>query len=288
MLHRRLEAHLFLLPVVLFSLLILIYPILSSILLSFQDLRIPSGEIPLKIETLTNYRKMFSSSEFYLTLGNTGLIVAITSILSLIVGVGTAVLVHSARFFRVLAILPWAIPSVTAAVVWGWLFDGSFGLVNWLLVRLSISERAITWNQEPIGAMAMLILLLVWKGYPFITIMSLAGLQALPQSIYEAAAIEGASPWRQLWGITLPLLRPVLTISGLLSALWIFRDYPIVYLLTGGGPYGRTRTLALATYQQAFESFRMSYGASIGVFTLLICLLLSYLVIGLRNREGEL
>ncbi len=288
MLSHRAQAHLFLLPVVLFSVLVLIYPLLSAIFLSFQEVRIPQGGVPFAIQTLANYQKMFSSKEFYTSLGNTGIIVVMASLLSLSLGVGSAVLVNSFKLLRILAILPWAIPSVTAAVVWGWLFDGSFGLINWLLVRMGILSQPVVWNQDTLGAMAMVILVLVWKGYPFITIMSLAGLQSIPEDIYEAADIEGVSPWRQFWSITLPLLRPVVTVSGLLSALWIFRDYPIVYLLTGGGPFGHTRTLALATYQQAFESFNMSYGASMGVFTLLICLALSYFVIGLRKKEGQL
>ncbi len=117
--------------------------------------------------------------------------------------------------------------------------------------------------------------------------MTLAGLQSIPSELYESSDIEGANAWNKLLYITLPLLKPVIAVSGLVTTLWIFRDYPIVYLLTGGGPIGRTRTLGLLTYQQAFESFNMSYGAAIGVFTLMICFIFAYVIISLQNKKVD-
>lgn len=279
----RVNAYLYLIPIILFALFLLIYPILTSILLSFQDVKIPVAGIQLRADSLKNYGRLLSDQHFYQALLNTSVIVIISTALCLLFGIGIAVLVNKIAALGTLAILPWTIPSVTAAVTWGWLFSGSFGLLNWLLVKIGILNTGVIWNQSPVGAMIMIISVLVWKGFPFITIMTLAGLQSIPSDVYEAADVEGASAWTKIIKITLPLIRPVTTVSGLLTALWIFRDYPIVYLMTGGGPIGRTRTLGLMTYQQAFESFNMGYGAAVGVFTLVICFILAYFVVKLED-----
>lgn len=279
----RVNAYLYLIPIILFALFLLIYPILTSILLSFQDVKIPASGIQLRADSLKNYGRLLSDQHFYQALLNTSVIVIISTALCLLFGIGIAVLVNKIAALGTLAILPWTIPSVTAAVTWGWLFSGSFGLLNWLLVKIGILNTGVIWNQSPVGAMIMIISVLVWKGFPFITIMTLAGLQSIPSDVYEAADVEGASAWTKIIKITLPLIRPVTTVSGLLTALWIFRDYPIVYLMTGGGPIGRTRTLGLMTYQQAFESFNMGYGAAVGVFTLVICFILAYFVVKLED-----
>lgn len=281
----RRHAWLYLMPLIIFAAILLVYPIVTSIFLSFQKVKIPAAGVPLKLESLANYGRMFTDLRFYQALLNTIIIVLSATTVSLCLGVGLAVLVNKIASFRVLAILPWAIPSVTAAVAWGWLFDGSFGLFNWLLVKTGILNHPIVWNQSPGGAMFMVVAVLVWKGYPFITIMALAGLQSIPTQVYEAADVEGASVRTKLISITIPLIKPVIAVSGLLTALWIFRDYPIVYLLTGGGPIGRTRTLGLMTYQQAFESFNMGYGATVGVFTLAVCFLLSLLVVKMEGGK---
>lgn len=280
----KIQAYMYLSPIIVFALIMLVYPIISSIMLSFQNVKIPAGGVPVKADSLKNYVRMFSDSGFYQSFFNSVIIVSIATAFCMIIGVGVAVLVNGIPILKTLSVLPWAIPSVTAAVTWGWMFDGSFGLLNWLFVKSGIIHSSVIWNQSPFGAIFMVIVVLVWKGYPFITIMVMAGLQSVPDEIYEAADVEGATSWKKLFSITLPLIRPVTTVSGLLTALWIFRDYPIVYLMTGGGPVGRTRTLGLMTYQQAFESFNMGYGAAIGVFTLAICFILAFFVIKLGDE----
>ncbi len=281
----KLTALIYLIPVLVFGGVLLLYPILSSILLSFQDVKIPMNTMSFSDLTFSNYGRMFSDPRFYQALLNSFVIVLITVALAVTLGVGTALLINGISALQPLAILPWAIPSVTAAVTFGWIFDGSFGVLNWILVKLGFLSSPIVWNQHPVGAMAMVIFVLLWKGFPFITIMTLAGLQSISSEVFEAARVEGASSWQTLRKVTIPLLMPVITVSGLLTALWVFRDYPIVYLLTGGGPIGKTRTLGLMTYQQAFESFNMSYGATVGVFTLVICFLISTISMKMEDNN---
>lgn len=281
---RAVAAHIYIIPLLAIALFVLVYPILSSIFLSFQDTPIPRGAVPFAITTGKNYARMFASEDFYQAVVNTAIIATISSLLSVIAGIATALAVNRFKVFRTLAILPWAVPAVSAVIIWGWLFDGSFGLINYVLVRFGILDSPIVWSQSPVGAVVMVVFVFIWKGYPFIAVMVIAGMQSISNDMYEAADLEGASGWSKFWSITLPQLKPVVLVSGLLNALWIFRDYPIIYLLTGGGPAGRTNTLALMTYSQAFESFNMSYGAAIGVFTLAVCFVMAYFVISLNKK----
>ena len=116
---------------------------------------------------------------------------------------------------------------------------------------------------------------MIWKGYPFVSIMLLAGLQAIPNDYYEAAKVDGAGAWQRFVNITFPCLFPVIGVTLILVVLWVFRDFTIIYVLTGGGPYGTTQTLSIMTYEQAFGFHKMGYGAAVGMITLVFCLLAS-------------
>ncbi len=119
---------------------------------------------------------------------------------------------------------------------------------------------------------------MVWKGYPFVSIMALAGLQSIPEDYYAAARVDGAGPWQRLVHITLPSLMPVIAVTTILVVLWIFRDFSIIHVLTGGGPLKATQTLSIMTYEQAFGFFRMGYASAVGIVTLVICVLAAKLM----------
>jgi multiple sugar transport system permease protein len=121
---------------------------------------------------------------------------------------------------------------------------------------------------------------MVWKGYPFVSIMMLAGLQSIPEDFYHAARVDGANAWQRLWNITLPSLMPILGVTLVLVMLWVFRDFSIIYVLTGGGPLKATQTLSIMTYEQAFGFFKMGYASAIGIVTLVICVIAGRLMIG--------
>lgn len=202
---------------------------------------------------------------------------------SLAVGLGTALVVNE-RFVgrkaaRIAVALPWAIPAVMAAVIWWWMFDSSFGVINWFLVKLRLVEAPVAWFNRPGTAFAAIATIMIWKGYPFMSVMLLAGLQAIPTELYEASKADGAGSIARFRYVTLPALRPVMGIALILIVLWVFREFPIIWLITGGGPIGATRTLAVATYETGFKFLRIGEAAALGVITLGISFALSAVLI---------
>ncbi len=281
--NQSLLAYLLMLPAVLITLAVIAYPIVSAIDLSFQEIKIVQVGRERFPWTLANYAHLFTSSEFWKATWVTLKLVTIATLGCLVLGLSTAMLVNQ-RFrgrtiARILVALPWAVPSVMAAVIWWWMFDSSFGLINWLLVKAHIISSPIAWFSSPTTAFFVICVVMIWKGYPFVSVMLLAGLQSIPGDLYEAAQIDGANTWNRFRYITLPSLSPVMGIALILVILWVFRDFAIIWLLTGGGPIGATRTLAIMTYEQAFGFYNMGYAASIGMVTLVISLIASIVMI---------
>lgn len=282
-------AYLLLAPAVILIALLIAYPMLLSFDLSFQDVGISKLGDPRKPFTLLNYRKLLTSTEFWQACWVTLRLVVIVTACCMVLGLATALLVNNSFRGRPIArfavALPWAIPEIVAVVIFSRLFDSSFGMVNWALVRLGVVTEPINWFSDPGAAFVVVCVVMVWKGYPFVSIMALAGLQAIPEELYQAGKVDGAKAWQRLVYITLPMLMPVFGVILVLVVLWIFRDFSIVYLLTGGGPIRATQTLSVLTYQQAFSFFKMGYASAIGIVTLIFCVLLSRFLIG-RSARG--
>jgi multiple sugar transport system permease protein len=269
-------------PAVLLIAAIIVYPLLVSIDLSFQNVGIARLDRPRRPFTLANYERLFASPDFWNACWVTLKLTIVVSSACFLLGLGTALLVDN-RFrgrplARLLVAMPWAVPEVIAVVIFAWIFDSSFGLMNWIFISLGLADRTINWFSDPSAAFAVVATTMVWKGYPFVSIMSLAGLQSIPEDYYAAARVDGASAVQRLIHITIPSLMPVLGVTMVLVMLWIFRDFSIIYVLTGGGPLKATQTLAIMTYEQAFGFHRMGYGAAVGVVTLAICVVAAKLL----------
>jgi multiple sugar transport system permease protein len=202
----------------------------------------------------------------------------------LVIGLATALLVNQKfkgrAIARLLVVLPWAVPEVVATVIWAWMLDSSFGVINWALQRLNFVEDAIQFGSDSTAAFFAVCCVMIWKGYPFMSIMMLAGLQSIPEEQYQAAKVDGANVWQRFWHVTLPNLAPVIGVTLVLTTLWVFRDFSIIYVLTGGGPLGATTTLSIMTFQQSFSYFRMGQGAAVAVVTLIICAVISRALVG--------
>jgi multiple sugar transport system permease protein len=281
--HAKTLGYLFLAPAVLLIAAILIYPILLAIDLSFHDVKFATVTFGGADYTLKNYQRLLSSPEFWDAIVVTIKLVSVVTILSLSIGLGTALLVnqqfYGRSFARVLVALPWAVPEVVAVVTWAWIMDASFGVLNWALIKTGLSGGTFSWFSQPNTAFSAITMVMVWKGYPFVSILLLAGLQAIPDEYYQAAKVDGANVWQRFVWITIPCLAPVLGVTTIITVLWIFRDFTIIYVLTGGGPVGSTETLAIMTYDEAFNFFRMGYASAIGVVTLLLCALISWFLV---------
>jgi multiple sugar transport system permease protein len=228
----------------------------------------------------------FHSSAFITLTFTVGVVVATYAL-----GLGLALLLNRGfpgqRAIGGLLIIPWTMPLVVVAVVWGWLLDYQFGIVNYLLERWGIIDRPIGWLTDPDMALWSVGAANVWRLFPLAMVTLLAALKSIPQEHYEAAAVDGANRWQSFRYVTLPGIRSTTVALVLLLAIWAFgRIFTIVFVMAGGGPAGATETLVIQTYLEAFRYFRMERASALGVITLVIsaALTLVYLKVS-RDRS---
>jgi multiple sugar transport system permease protein len=266
------------------------YPLLRVVELSFRQGRAMNfariGELPLGLD---NYRRIFADAGFWNSVSVSALYVAGSVALAFLVGLGTALLLNThfpgRRYFRTIILLPWAVPGVIVSILFLWLLDGSFGVVNAILRDIGVLHGDMAWFVDQRTAVWAVMVPTVWKAYPLITLTLLAALQSIPAELYEASDIDGASSRQQFAYITWPGIRGTAILAILISALWIFRDIDIIFASTRGGPARATETLSLYTYNEAFQFFRMGTGAAVGTLMVASALIAAVLSVGLLRRD---
>ncbi|WP_246504796.1 carbohydrate ABC transporter permease [Microvirga antarctica] len=271
---RRILPYVLLAPAILVVLVVVFVPMVEAVITSLYDLILwkPNAS---RFVGFGNYIKLFADPVFWVALGNTALWIGLTVPLQMGLGLLTALLLN--REFpwrglaRALVIIPWALSSVVIALMWRWIYDPNTGVLNDILLNLSIIQSGIPWLADPKTALYAVIATLVWQGFPFFAVMILAGLQGIPRSQYEAASIDGASAWRQFRHITLPGIGPVLATAGLLRVIWVANSMDVIFVMTGGGPGYATYTLPLYAFIRARQNLDFGYGTAIAVtFTVLL------------------
>ena len=285
----RTIAYLFLVPAILVILGLVAYPFLSAVLLTFQQ---KTAGAPGKWIGLDNYRELLNYEVFYRTIFNTFMYTVLGVGLKFVFGLSMALVLNQERLlnnlFRSFLLLPWAIPTVISALNWRWIYDDASGLINNVLVRLELIEETISWLSNPHLAMFSVIAVVVWQGTPFFTMSFLAGLQAIPRELYEAAEIDGASVLQQFWHITIPRLRPIFLTAIMLSAILTSAGIQFVYILTNGGPADRTQIFPTLSYNLALGGAqRLGMGATVSLFFFPAFLLLIFLLTRRMLRERE-
>ncbi|MEX6508942.1 carbohydrate ABC transporter permease [Jiella sp. M17.18] len=261
-------------PAVVVVLIIVFAPMIEALVTSFYDYVLfrPNAAAFVGI---ANYVKLFHDPVFWTSLWQTALWIGLTVPLQMGLGLIAALLLNRDFAWRGLAralvIIPWALPSVVIALMWRWIYDPNIGVLNDLLLRLDIVRAAIPWLASPDVALYAVIATLTWQGFPFFAVMILAGLQGIPKSQYEAAAIDGASAWRQFRHITLPGIGPILATAGLLRTIWVANSIDVIFVMTGGGPGYSTYTLPLFAFVKARQNLDFGYGSAIAVtFTVIL------------------
>lgn len=270
----RLLPYLLLAPAVVVTVVIVFMPMVQAVFTSFYDLILfrPNAS---KFVGFGNYVKLFNDPVFWTALWNTIIWIGLTVPLQMGLGLVAALLLNREFPWRGLAraliIIPWTLPSVVIALMWRWIYDPNTGVLNDILIYLSIVKSAVPWLADPNVAIYAIIATLTWQGFPFFAVMILAGLQGIPRSQYEAASIDGASTWRQFVHITLPGIAPVLATAGLLRVIWVANSMDVIFVMTGGGPGYATHTLPLYAFVKARQNLDFGYGTSIAVtFTILL------------------
>ncbi|MBN9061219.1 MAG: hypothetical protein BGP06_05455 [Rhizobiales bacterium 65-9] len=229
-----------------------------------------------------HYASLLSDARIWSSAGVTLVFTVTVVIATYVVGLVAAMTLNRKFFGRdvigSLLLIPWTMPLVVAAVVWGWLLDYQFGIVNYLLEKSGLISQPIGFLTDPDVALTSVGAAQVWRLFPLAMVTLLAALKAIPQELYEAAAIDGANRWQSFWSVTLPSIRSTTTALVLLIAIWAFgRVFTIVFVMTGGGPAGATETLVIATYLEAFRYFRLERASALGAMVLAISVILTLL-----------
>ncbi|HET7622516.1 MAG TPA: sugar ABC transporter permease [Gemmatimonadaceae bacterium] len=237
-----------------------------------HDLRLPWLGQPFV--GLGNYARIIHDARFWGALGHTAVFTVVSVSLELVLGLIFALAMNRAfrgrGIVRVAVLVPWAIPTVVAALLWRFLFDSQAGIANALLLDVGIIDEPIVWFVHAATAWVPIILADVWKTTPFVALLLLAGLQNIDSALYEAAAVDGASAWRQLTRITIPLLKPAILLVLIFRTLDAFRVFDLIYVLTGGGPGTSTEPIALYAFNALLQNLQFGYGAAISVVIFLI------------------
>jgi len=267
---------LLLLPAVLLLLLVFAYPIGRAFWLSLFTENLGTNLQPV-FSGVSNYGRMAVDSRFWQSIWNTSLFTALALTLELVIGMAIALLLNQSfkgrGIVRTVAILPWALPTALIALTWAWIFNDQFGVWNDILLRLGIIQNPVNWLGEPTLALLATVAADVWKTTPFVSILLLAGLQAISEDLYEAHAIDGASPWQSFRRITLPLLLPQILIAMLFRFAQSFGIFDLVQVMTGGGPAGSTEMVSLYIYATVMRYLDFGYGAALVVVTFVILII---------------
>jgi ABC-type sugar transport system permease subunit len=263
-------------PAILAILGVVLIPLINSFWLSMQqnDLSRPQENAFIWFK---NYADLLRDPRYLNSLQATFKFSFFSVLFELVLGVAIASVLNmnfkGRGFVRGLMILPWAMPSIVNAAMWKWIYNADYGALNALLTQLHIIEEYQVWLANPRSATILMILANVWKETPFTVILVLAALQTIPDDLYEACRVDGASNWQAFLNITLPLIMPVLMIAGLLQFIWGFQTFELIYIVTGGGPFSTTELTTLRIYATTFRSLRFGYGAAMAYLTSLIVLI---------------
>ncbi|RKD86288.1 carbohydrate ABC transporter permease [Halopiger aswanensis] len=283
------RAYLLIAPVALFLCSVIAYPILETFRLSLYESPADSN-----IETyvgLQHYVEIFNSDIFYQLLWQTGRWVVVgvagKALLGLLIAVHLNQDIRGRKFFRTAFLIPWGIPYAISAVVFRWIEHPQYGYLNAILLELGLIDQGIGILGDPNIAWIGVVVADIWIGTPFMAIIFLAGLQSIPQELYEAAAIDGAEKWQQFRYITLPQLKPVILIATLLSTIWTFVSFDTIWTMTGGGPINTTSTLVIWIYQVGLENGNLGRGAAYSVVGFVFLLVFAIIYLRIYTSGGE-
>jgi multiple sugar transport system permease protein len=275
------------LPLAAVILLFIVIPVLGTFWTSlFRDVTY----LPTRFAFLENYGRLFRDGAFWQSLRFTLLFVATTIPLEMVLGMVFALILNERLRYRnalrATVLIPWAVPTIVAARTWELIYNYGYGLANYLLGLFHISDQAVNWLGSPASAFMALVVADVWKTTPFVAIILLAGLQTIPEEIYEQARVDGTAFHQRFFKITLPMLKPVIAIALIFRSIDTIRILDLIYVVTDGGPGGSTTSLSLYGYKY-FNEGDFGYGSAIAVvlFVLAFLLSVSYLRVGGFSRD---
>ena len=239
---------------------------------------------------LRNFLNLLQDSIFMQTVQNTFVYSFVTVPFKLVFGLLLALIMNQRFPFRNAVraglLLPWIVPTALSSLAWLMIFDGVLSPISWLARAWGLTDQNIPFLGTPVLAMSSLIIANIWRGVPFFAVSILAGLQAVPQELHEAAAIDGAGPWQRFWAVTVPVIRGVTLIATLFSIIWTFADFQLIYVLTKGGPANSTHIFGTYAYQIGLNATEIGQGAAIALYMFpFLAIFAAVLLIYLRRGE---
>ena len=287
--NRHFLGLLFMLPAGVLLLLFLTYPLGLGTWLGFTDTKVGRAGIWVGID---NYKFLWGDEVTRLALFNTLFYTIVASVIKFVLGLWLALLLNRSlpfkSFFRAVVLLPFIVPTALSAIAFWWMYDAQFSVISWVLMRMGLINQYIDFLGDPWNARFAVIAANIWRGVPFVAICLLAGLQTISPSFYEAAALDGATPWQRFRFVTLPLLTPIIAVVMTFSVLFTFTDFQLIYVLTRGGPLNSTHLMATLSFQRAISGGSLGEGAALATMMipfLLAAILFSYF--GLQRRAWQ-
>src|SRR5882762_4838430 len=287
--NRHVLGLLFMLPAGVLLLLFLTYPLGLGTWLGFTDAKIGRDGEWIGLE---NFLFLIGDTTARLSLFNTLFYTVVASVLKFVLGLWLALLLNRhlpfKSAFRAVVLLPFIVPTALSAIAFWWIYDAQFSVISWALMKMGLIDRYIDFLGDPWNARFSVIAANIWRGVPFVAICLLAGLQTISPSLYEAAALDGATPWQRFRFVTLPLLTPIIAVVMTFSVLFTFTDFQLIYVITRGGPLNATHLMATLSFQRAITGGQLGEGAAIAnamIPFLLAAILFSYF--GLQRQRWQ-
>jgi len=289
---RKRHPYLLILPSVIFMTLVILVPLVRGLVMSFTEVDLTKQPPEMIFVGLYQFQRLIGDTLFWSGLKNTiewtiGIVT-----FQYLFGLGIALLLNERipcrGVFRALVLVPWVVPSVVAAFIWRWIYAGDYGILNYIFQQLGLIDRPIHWLANPNVAMGAVIAVGVWRWTPFMAVVLLSGLQSIPKELYDAAEVDGANIAQQFWYITLPGLRYLSMIVTMLSIIWTFNHFDIVYVMTRGGPANATHLISTYAYLTAFSFFDFGYAAAMSVVMLLFLLIFTIIYTRILSEDEKL
>ena len=272
----------FLLLVIMFG-----YPLIKSVVMAFQNYKL--GNANVYCNDFANFHKMFGDKDFLLLLKNSVVYVVVSVFGQFIGGLILALCLRDKfkgrGIYQSIVFLPWAFSAFVVGLVFRWSFNGEYGVVNDVLMKLGIIKKGIAWLGTPGLSLVVVILAMIWIGIPFFGIMILAALQSIPDEIYEAADMDGCGMFRKFFSLTLPYIKPTVIMTILLRTIWIFNSFDLVVIVTQGGPANYSQTLPSYMYTKAFSGYDFGLAGAFGVLLMVILGVYAVLFLKLSNYD---
>jgi multiple sugar transport system permease protein len=283
-----LTPYAFLAPALLVTAAVILFPVLQTAWMSLHDFVLfRPHNVPFI--WLGNFVRAFNDPVFWTSLWNSLLWVGLSVGFQFLLGLGTALLLNQSFWWRgvarALVVVPWALPSVIIGLMWTWMYDFNLGVINDILLRLGVIDDPVAWLARTDTTLYAVILALVWQGFPFFAVVILAGLQTVPQELYEAAEMDGATAWQKLRFVTLPSIAEVIATALLLRTIWVANSLDVILVMTGGGPGYTTHTLPLYAFLKAYSAMEFGYGAALALILTALLLFAVYAYVRRAARD---